>query len=204
MKRLWWVLAACSALVFTSPAQAQCAAVLARVAPQACTEPSFANLWAQLDRLETPAVAATRARFERVLRVCRGLPGSDPMPCLERRVWLRIAELARSSDSASSVGRYLGPAGQAVEIWPPDAVGYTPVTIRMPQPQDRTCTLDLTMWRLRGELTFVGELRSGDPASYCDVRLRRIGGQVILGGQAQCRAVCAPDADYRGEYLQLK
>jgi hypothetical protein len=37
-----------------------------------------------MDMLERADAQPSRARFEATLRVCRGVPGSDPLPCLER------------------------------------------------------------------------------------------------------------------------
>jgi hypothetical protein len=183
-----------------SAQQARCAAALARIAPQACAEPGFLGLWQTMDMLERADAQPSRARFEATLRVCRGVPGSDPLPCLERRIWKRISDLARAGDPASAVGRYLGPEGRAVALWPADAAGYTRVRISLPLPSDRGCALTLETWRLRGEQTFVGERMPGEPASFCDFKLRRIGRDVVVAGDRLCRATCAPDVDYAGRY----
>ncbi|MFZ4071946.1 MAG: hypothetical protein ACOYJ6_17810 [Caulobacterales bacterium] len=202
MRRWAWVAFLVAALGAAAPALAQssCAQALTRIAPQACTQPPFLSLWATMDALEQNTTALLRGRFERTLRVCRGVAGSDPMPCLERRVWARIAELGRARDADSAVGRYLGPAGRAVELLPASADGYTRIRISLPQPNNRQCAIDLDTWRLRGEQTFVGERAPGDPSSYCDFRLRRIGPDVVIAGAALCRAACAPDLDYAGRY----
>jgi hypothetical protein len=202
MKRWAWVAFLLVALGVSAPAVAQssCAQALARIAPQACVAPDFLSLWATMDRLEQPAGAPLRGRFERTLKVCRGVAGSDPMPCLERRVWGRIAELARARDAESAVGRYLGSMGRAAELPPASAGGYTRIRIALPQPNDRQCAIALDTWRLRGEQTFVGERIPGAPSSYCDFKLRRIGRDVVIAGAALCRAACAPDVDYAGRY----
>jgi hypothetical protein len=184
----------------TALAQAGCAQSLARIAPQACAQAGFTDLWRTMDGLERADTQPSRARFETILRVCRGVAGSDPLPCLERRLWGRIAHLARAGDPASAVGRYLGPDGRAVALWPADAAGYTRIRVSLPQPNDRGCALNLETWRLRGEQTFVGERTPGDTASYCDFKLRRIGRDVVVAGDALCRAACAPDIDYAGRY----
>lgn len=181
-------------------AQAPCAAAVSAIAPQACGQAEFANLWATMDALERADLKPSRARFEQTLRVCRGVAGSDPMPCLERRVWGRIAALARAGEATSAVGRYLGPAGRAVALWPSSEAGYTRIRISVPQASDRACALELETWRVRGELTFVGERSPGVRASFCDFKLRRIGRDVVVAGDALCRAACAPDVDYAGRY----